>query len=568
MVFEMFGAALRRSAAMLLAGLFCSVALAQSADPPGRVGRLAEVQGQVWLYDQDQREWVSAPVNRPLTTGDRIATDNNARAEIRIGSTTVRLGGDSELAFDQLDDQAMRLQLANGSLAARVRSPEAAAEFLVVTPEGRLQPRRPGHYRIDRRDQSTRGEALAGDLHFESDDSALDLSPGRGAEFWREGNATHYTWEAPERDGFSQWVLADDARDDRQAAARHVSPEMTGWEDLDRYGRWEQNPEYGMVWQPTQVGPGWAPYRDGRWAWVPPWGWTWVDNAPWGFAPFHYGRWVSVRGVWCWSPGTYTPRPVYAPALVSWAGPPPVSVSIRIGSRPPPPTRWVPLGPREVYQPNYPVTPSRWRHFNPHTPDSQRPHVELPRPAPTPQVEAPRRPPDRHEVDRPWVDRGSARHEREPQPTWPVAPARPPVVVAPQAPAAPTVEAPGRHGGFGREHERGRDDGQRRWDGGRQLPPRQEAPQPQPQSQPPRVEAPRPAAPAAPAPAIARPQPVAPTPPIRAEPQRPPQPPAAPPRPAADERRQAPSPHNGEPPRGGPPGAGEGHGGQRDPRER
>jgi hypothetical protein len=25
-----------------------------------------------------------------------------------------------------------------------------------------------------------------------------------------------------------------------------------------------------------------------------PWGWTWVDNAPWGFAPFHYGRWVGA----------------------------------------------------------------------------------------------------------------------------------------------------------------------------------------------------------------------------------------------------------------------------------
>jgi hypothetical protein len=552
MVFEMFGAAVRRGWVGLLAGLFCGLVLAQSADPPGRVGRLAEVHGQVWLYDPDQREWVGALVNRPLTSGDRIATDDNARAEIRIGSTTVRLGGDSELAFDQLDDQAMRLQLNNGSLAARLRSPESAAEFSVVTPEGRLQPRRPGHYRIDRRDQSTRGEAMAGDLHFESDDSALDLGNGRAAEFWREAGAMHYTWDEPERDGFSQWVLADDARDDRLAAARHVSPEMTGWEDLDRYGRWEQNPEYGMVWQPTQVGPGWAPYRDGRWAWVPPWGWTWVDAAPWGFAPFHYGRWVNVRGNWCWAPGSYTPRPVYAPALVAWGGTPPIGVSIRIGSRPPPPTRWVPLGPREVYQPNYPVTPSRWRHFNPHAPDALRPRFDAPRPTPLPPSDAPR-----HEADRRSDDRDGGRRDGWQRAPWPVAPAvqapprhapdnpapmRPPVTVAPPAPGVPVVEPPGRHRGWGREPDRREDGGGRaRWDGGQQ-----------------------PARPEPPRPTVIAPQPM----PPRAEPARPPQAPVARPAPPVDERRQAPSPHNGESTRGGPGGGDDRRGFSRDPRER
>jgi len=54
---------------------------------------------------------------------------------------------------------------------------------------------------------------------------------------------------------------------------------------------------YGSVWYPN-VPPGWAPYREGHWAWVEPWGWTWVDDAPWGFAPFHYGRWVNAGGRW------------------------------------------------------------------------------------------------------------------------------------------------------------------------------------------------------------------------------------------------------------------------------
>ena len=60
-------------------------------DPPARVGRLADLTGQVWLFSPDSGDWVAATRNRPLTSGDRLSTDAGARAEVRIGSTTLRL---------------------------------------------------------------------------------------------------------------------------------------------------------------------------------------------------------------------------------------------------------------------------------------------------------------------------------------------------------------------------------------------------------------------------------------------------------------------------------------------
>jgi hypothetical protein len=132
---------------------------------------------------------------------------------------------------------------------------------------------------------------------------------------------------------------------------------MTGYEDLDRHGRWESHPEYGPLWMPTTVVSGWAPYRYGHWTWISPWGWTWVDDAPWGFAPFHYGRWVAVSGRWCWAPGRYVARPVYAPALVAWVGNPRVHPG-------PPLVGWVPLAPREAYYPHYARRPSYWKSVN------------------------------------------------------------------------------------------------------------------------------------------------------------------------------------------------------------
>jgi hypothetical protein len=76
-----------------------------------------------------------------------------------------------------------------------------------------------------------------------------------------------------------------------------------------------------------------------------------VDDAPWGFAPSHYGRWVNVSNRWGWIPGPRNVRPVYAPALVAFVGGSGWSVSISLGGGSP--IGWFPLGPREVYVPSY-----------------------------------------------------------------------------------------------------------------------------------------------------------------------------------------------------------------------
>ena len=325
------------------------------ADPPGRVGRIAEAVGTVWMFDAEQGEWIAARRNRPLTTGDRLSAERDARAELQIGSATVRLDGGTELEVTELDDDRVRLHLHHGSLALRLRSNESAREFDVTTREGRFEPARAGHYRIDQKEDGSFGGVVAGAMRFEARDSALEVNAGQRAEFWNERGVTRYSWSALPNDRFGEWVAQQDRQDERDARRRpYVSPEMTGADDLDRYGNWDRHPEYGALWLPRRVEPGWAPYRYGHWAYVRPWGYTWVDDAPWGFAPFHYGRWVSWGGRWAWAPGQYVARPVYAPALVAWVGGPNVSIGINIGGGPA--VGWVPLSPREVYVPTYSVT--------------------------------------------------------------------------------------------------------------------------------------------------------------------------------------------------------------------
>ena len=135
-----------------------------------------------------------------------------------------------------------------------------------------------------------------------------------------------------------------------------IIAEMAGSEPLYDVGQWSENAEYGPVWYPPAVD--YVPYRQGRWAYVAPWGWTWVDDAPWGFAPSHYGRWAQFEGRWGWVPGRdWAPGrpPVYAPALVGFIGSAALGAGLGagFGAGHGPLVGWLPLGPREAYRPAY-----------------------------------------------------------------------------------------------------------------------------------------------------------------------------------------------------------------------
>lgn len=326
------------------------------ADLPGRVGRVAEVQGKAWFFDEEQQRWSEAQRNRAITEGDRFQTERGSRLQLGIGSTEFRLSGDTEITFERLDEDRVRVSVQRGSLALRVRSREVVRELELRSAHGRFWPEKVGHYRIDRADGRTVLTAWRGALAVDAQDQRLVVETGRSAELMREGrDGTVVSWGNVEQDEFSDWVARDEQRDDRASSERWISPEMTGANELDRHGRWDRHPEYGMVWSPLRVSVDWAPFRHGRWTWHVRWGWTWMDDAPWGFATSHYGRWSSWGGRWVWVPGAYVARPVYAPALVGWVGgaAPGVSVNINLG----PSVSWIPLAPRDVYVPHFRHSP-------------------------------------------------------------------------------------------------------------------------------------------------------------------------------------------------------------------
>ena len=327
---------------------------APADDPPARVGRLDYSEGSISFRPAGEDDWVTAVPNRPMVTGDDLWADEDSRAEVHVGSTAIRLGPKTGITFLALDDRTTQIRLAQGSLILRVRHLDDDDSYEVDTPNLAFTLLQPGEYRLDVSEDGSqtitsvwhgRGRVTGGGFTY-------TVIANQSATF--TGDQQHLNYDlgqVAQQDDFDSWAFARDDREDRADSANYVSREMTGYEDLDEYGDWSYVAGYGPCWHPRVVVAGWAPYRFGHWVYVGPWGWTWVEDEPWGFAPFHYGRWAYVNSGWFWVPGPVVVRPVWAPALVAFVGGGPgfhFSAGVGVG--------WFPLAPGEVYVPGYHVS--------------------------------------------------------------------------------------------------------------------------------------------------------------------------------------------------------------------
>ncbi len=359
--FEIVCRSVRRTivpAFILLAGAG-TVTQAQTSDPgdpPGRVARLSTMDGAVSLQPAGDTIWSVAALNYSLTAGDRLYADVGSRAELEVGDFTARIGDATDLTITNLSDQLAQLGLAHGVMRVTVYRLDDGDTIEIDTPNGAVTIRDPGHYRVE-------VPANAAYTLLSVDDGAVDVEGPGLAQTVRGRQTVRLTGFGPVDlaavpplvyTSFDAWSADRDTQYASSGCGQYMSADIPGCADLHHYGRWANTPDYGFVWFPPPGIPGWAPYRMGHWVWVEPWGWVWVDSAPWGFAPYHYGRWATVGGAWAWVPGPIM-RPVYSPALVVFVGGGGMGVGVQA---------WFPLGPRDPYIPWYHYGPTYLRRVN------------------------------------------------------------------------------------------------------------------------------------------------------------------------------------------------------------
>jgi hypothetical protein len=356
-----------------------------AADPPARVGRLSYIEGQVLQFGEGHDDWVPAQLNFPVTGDTAFATGSDGRAEFDLGAATARIDFGTELDVVTLDEANTDVRLPQGAVAISLPSPTdtAAVNTVVTTSRGNITLSAPGHYNITAgtEDQPTVITVADGLARVpDSCGGSFVVGPGQSGTLTGNPNQPSFAIEAAQAGAFVTWARQ---RDRTVTAAppppAQVSRQITGVSELSTYGSWQTERQYGAVWIPRHVESGWRPYSDGHWSYIRPWGWTWIDSKPWGFAPFHYGRWVRVRDRWAWAPGTATVAadttpapPVYAPALVVFASTANAQSSNNSENEPDnsgntgagPAVAWYPLGWDEPYVPPYRVSPTYIRQVN------------------------------------------------------------------------------------------------------------------------------------------------------------------------------------------------------------
>jgi hypothetical protein len=333
-------------------------------DPPSRVARVSFLDGSVSLQPGGTGDWGAAAKNRPMTVGDKLWVDKDSRAELQAGQVAIHLGSMTALSFLNLDQNITQMRLAEGQVNFRVRELREGETYEVDTPNIAFTVKEAGAFRINVNENGDLSSVtvIRGAGEIASGGQTYPMKAGDRADVTgAEGNVQVSTGAAAEPDALDRWAQERDVAEDNSASSKYVNRDVVGYSDLDDYGTWKEEPEYGHVWVPNNVGPDWAPYSDGYWSYVGPWGWTWVGYEPWGFAPYHYGRWNWFGGYWGWCPGPIYSYPYYGPAFVGFLG-----VGFGFGWGWGAGFGWFPLGWGEPFHPWYHCGFGYWNRVNIH----------------------------------------------------------------------------------------------------------------------------------------------------------------------------------------------------------
>src|SRR5580704_10886511 len=213
------------SLALAMACLIPQRAAADDDDPPGRVARLGFVRGTVSFEPAGTEDWVSAVVNRPLTTGDKLWNDADSFSELHLGSASIRLNSNTGISFLNLTDNTTQVQLSEGTVNIRVRRLGDDETFEVDTPNLAFTLLHPGNYKVNVNEAGDATVVIVRDGQGEvtGGGSAYTIHPQEVGTFngTDQISADVETWDNSS-DDFDTWCAERDARIDNSISARYV----------------------------------------------------------------------------------------------------------------------------------------------------------------------------------------------------------------------------------------------------------------------------------------------------------------------------------------------------------
>ena len=310
-------------------------------DGPVRLARFRYLRGGVSYRANAEDVWTDASVNTPLREGAQISvTDDDSRAELQFDDGSIlRLGRGALVTlthlFSDTEGAFTQVKLQDGVASLRLKHDRSV--YQVDTPYLTVKAAGPANFRVNV-SEDVEVAVHSGKALVESSQGEQNLIKG---DFVRLSDPEDELAirDLPRADAWDRWdVERDRLLVDGERVARRNLPSNIAIvsQELDEYGDWRNDTDYGSVWVPRVSSSDWRPYNDGHWTWVNPFGWTWVSNEAWGWAPYHYGTWVHRGFGWAWVPGPVTQ--CWSPGVVHF--------SEYSGG-----VAWVPLAPSEIRYP-------------------------------------------------------------------------------------------------------------------------------------------------------------------------------------------------------------------------
>ena len=281
---------------------------AESGASQVRIVRLSQVRGTVQLDRNTGREYEGAFPNIPVVKGVRLRTGQGV-AEVEFeDNSSLRIGPDSEVTFDDLS------RMVSGDTVSIVRLNKGMAYVSLTKSNGNVFKLLDGntrivlspgtHVRLDGVgpqanlavfDGNAQVEAPAG-LSLVGKKQALAFDPNSQTPVQMARNIQEHPLD--------EWDTQETNYHKRAASFAGTGNALYGSNDLAYYGSFVNMPGCGSMWRPYFASAAWDPFSNGLWAFYPGAGYSWVSPYPWGWLPFHSGTWASCGGAgWGWRPG-------------------------------------------------------------------------------------------------------------------------------------------------------------------------------------------------------------------------------------------------------------------------
>lgn len=280
-----------------------------------RSARVSDVRGGLVVRGAADDEFSYVERNAVLREGDTLWSDDKGRAEVELEyGSWLRLADDTKVELRGLPPSA-ELHLWAGSIYLDLseRMPDG---LRVRTPAGDVNVRPESVVRVDlSRDERVRVSVQHGLARVTGD--------GRGSVLVAAGERTYLAagqeadqpafFNRQDGDSFDHYHQSRVDYYVQRPLPRELDRDLLGARDLQDYGSWVVV-DQARCWRPRYAAD-WRPYSSGYWSFVPGFGYSWVDYAPWGYLTSHYGGWryLPVHG-WLWYPG-YD----WAPSYVAWS---------------------------------------------------------------------------------------------------------------------------------------------------------------------------------------------------------------------------------------------------------